>query len=261
MLSSGTCPKVTGICRPPGSTAGGSAGQPRSPRRGPPTHTKVRAPRSMSSRGPRWRSSRPLAEPAAGWIVRCGVRHHRGGALSAAGCRPPKRPGPHVRCRCPPPERVRCRPRAVSLSRPDVRCRTAVVARRVRCRLLHRRSGSRCRPRAGPAVTEVTALPTSGLRPHRGDDDSHRLVQLPEPANRLTMLPRVDRPRPLANRVSWPLRRWRPACSGEPVHPMAMRSGQRARRSSAASPANPSTRRLRGPRPSEPGRGGRPLSG
>ena len=58
----------------------------------------------MSSRGPRWRSSRPLAEPAAGWIAGCEVRCHRGGALLTAWVpMPPKRPGfPRVWVSAPP---------------------------------------------------------------------------------------------------------------------------------------------------------------
>ena len=232
---------------------GGSAGQPSS--RAGASGTQGEGPSKYEFEGPsggdppgRWQNQ-PLggssgAESGATEVAPCPLRD----AL------PPKRPGP---------------PRVVSVSPAEAgcgvshgcgsSCHRGDRSSHVRCRLL-RRSGSvvttRCGlpgrrsdltlPLAGFVLTEVTATPT--------------VVQLPARRTAPGTAP-VDRPRPPANRLSWPLRRWRLGDPGEPGAPAAMRSGQRARRSSAASPADLSARRLRGPRPSEPGRGGRPLSG
>src|SRR5690349_24451623 len=83
-----------------------------------PRHAKVRAPRSMSSRGPRVEIL-PAAGRTSCWVDHPGAES---GATEVVPCplrdaAPPKRLGlPRVRCRCPPPKRVRCQPRAVSLS-------------------------------------------------------------------------------------------------------------------------------------------------
>jgi hypothetical protein len=117
---------------------------------------RVRAPRSMSSRGPRRGSSQPLAKPATGVDLRCGLRLHRGGAFLRVRVAVPPRWLRVPRVRSPAPPRW-CLP-----------------------------------PRAGRGATGVAPCPTGvvSMSPAEAGAVSATVVQVPGPANRSELLRR-----------------------------------------------------------------------